>query len=74
MKDSITVYSLPTCPTCNMLKMVMKQRGVEFTECQDEALMIQLGYTQPPTLVIVDEQGEHVFRKKEAIDYIKENY
>ena len=74
MKDSITVYSLPTCPKCKMLKLEMSKRGVNFTDCEDEELMLKLGYTHPPIMVVSNDSGDRVMGFKDAVDYIKENY
>ena len=67
MKDSIKVYSSSTCPKCKMLKMELQKKGIPFEDCQDEELMIKLGYTHPPVVIINGEE----YGFKEAIDWIK---
>ena len=67
MKDSITVYSSPTCPKCKMLKMELNKRGFSFEDCQDEELMIKLGYIEPPVVIINGEK----YNFKQAVDWIK---
>ncbi len=48
----ITVYSRDDCPRCKVLKMKLEQKNIEYTECKDEDLMIEKGFTELPTLDI----------------------
>ena len=55
MKDSIIVYSSPTCPKCKAVKMKLKQQGIEFEDYNIEAdpeLAKSLGISQCPTLSV----------------------
>lgn len=67
MEDSITVYSLPTCPKCKMIKMELQRRGIPFEDCEDEELMLKLGYIHPPVIIINGKEYDF----KQAVDWIK---
>ena len=71
MKDSIIVYSQPSCGMCNMIKRELKNRGLEFQVIEDIELMTSRGINKTPTVVINDQ----VFSNpKEARTYIVEHY
>lgn len=48
MKDSIIVYSSPTCPRCRMLKLELKKNNIEYDECQDTDIMSSKGIKTLP--------------------------
>ena len=52
MKDSIIVYSSPTCPKCKLLKKELGKRNISFTENQDEQVMLAKNITTLPALEI----------------------
>lgn len=68
MKDSIIVYSSPSCPKCKILKMELTRRGVEFEDCQDTDKIAAMGIQSVPMLSI---NGE-LFGMADAIRGIKE--
>ena len=53
MKDSITIYTLPTCPKCKVLKQKLDAAGVKYNECQDIEVMQDKGIRSAPALGIV---------------------
>lgn len=72
MKDSIIVYSSPSCPKCKMLKMELTKKGVEYIDynVEDHLEEVQkLGITSAPSMLI---EGK-IFSFKEAINWIREN-
>ena len=52
MKDSITLYSSPTCPICKMLKMELDKKGLEYSYVNDVDTLLRLGITHPPVLEV----------------------
>lgn len=70
MKDSIKVYSLPTCGMCKALKQLLKTRNIQYEDCQDIELMKELGITGTPTLEF---NGVRYYAKK-AVDFIKQHF
>ena len=52
MKDSITLYSSPTCPICKMLKMELDSRNLEYTYINDVDELIKLGINHTPILEV----------------------
>lgn len=47
----MTVYSTG-CPKCNVLKAKLKQKGIEYTECQDIAKMQEMGFESLPVMEV----------------------
>lgn len=70
MKDSIKVYSLPTCGMCKALKRELENRKIQYEDCQNIEVMKELGITHTPILEV---NGVR-YGFKEAISFIKENY
>lgn len=68
MKDSITVYSSPTCPRCKMLKLELSKKGISFDVCEDEERIIkETGSVDIPMLNV----NGTIMGFKAAIDWIK---
>lgn len=70
MKDSIKVYSLPTCGMCKALKRELENRHIEFEDCQDLEYMQSIGISHAPVLEV---NGAR-YNFKDALVYIKENF
>lgn len=70
MKDSIKVYSLPSCGMCKVLKKELETRKIQYEDCQDVEVMQKLGITHTPMLEI---NGIR-YNFKDAISFIRENY
>lgn len=68
MKDSITVYSLPTCGMCKMLKRELDRNSIIYTTCEDKEKMGKLNITSVPVLSI---NGE-LFSFKDALRKIQQ--
>ena len=68
MKDSIKVYSLPSCGMCKMLKQHLNNLGIKYTVCEDTEEMRKVNITSVPVLSI---NGEH-FSFKDALKKIKQ--
>lgn len=51
MQD-ITLFTLPTCPKCKVIKMKLASAGVDYEECQDVAKMQNLGIEATPALLV----------------------
>jgi len=51
----ITIYTLPTCPKCKILKTKMLNKNIGFTEDQDIRKMQSLGISSTPALYIENE-------------------
>ena len=50
--DKITIYTMPTCPKCKVMKMKLDSAGIKFEECQDISEMQKLGIRSAPALLI----------------------
>lgn len=46
----LTVYSLPTCGKCNIIKSKLTAKGVQFNICEDIPKMQSLGIVGVPCL------------------------
>ena len=49
---NITIFTLPTCPKCRVIKAKLTSAGAEFEECQDVERMQKLGIESTPALLI----------------------
>lgn len=64
---NVVLYSTG-CPQCMVLKTLLKNRGVNFTEVNDQQLMIDKGFLSVPMLEV---DGE-VMRFADAMKWAKE--
>lgn len=67
MGGNIILYS-NNCPKCKILKDRLDQKGLSYSICSDEELMISKGFRSMPIL----EVDGNVYMYFEAIKYIKE--
>lgn len=67
MKDSIKIYSLPSCGMCSALKRELDTRNIPYELCQDVQEIKQQGITSLPTLQV----NEKRLNFKEALNYLK---
>lgn len=51
----ITLYSMPTCPRCKVLKMKLKQKNIKYNEINDPAELEKLGIKSVPMLKVGDQ-------------------
>ncbi len=63
----ITLYTTEHCPVCNMVKLTLLQKGVEFEIIDDLNIMSTKGFKSAPML----EVDEKIMNAKEAIKWIK---
>lgn len=63
----ITLYTTEHCPVCNMVKLALLQKGVEFEIIDDLNIMSTKGFKSAPML----EVDEKIMNAKEAINWIK---
>lgn len=68
MKDSIKVYSLPSCGMCKMLKRELDNNSIVYTVCEDREEMIKMNIAHVPVLSV---NGE-LFSFKDALQKIKQ--
>lgn len=66
----VTIYTTPSCGQCKMLKLKMHQMGVLYDECNDLALMDQLGIKSVP--MVRTEDTAPLLTFKQANDWLKE--
>ena len=50
----ITLYSTH-CPQCKALEMKLNKKGIEYTICDDQGKMKELGFSSAPMLQVDDE-------------------
>lgn len=68
MKDSITIYSSPTCPKCKALKLQLQKAHIEYNEEQnDYSPLEQRKMSNLPILQV----GDKFLTMAEAIAWIK---
>lgn len=67
MKDSIKIYSLPSCGVCLALKRELDSHNIPYTVCQDVEEIKANGITSLPTLQI----NEKKYGFKDALKLIK---
>ena len=67
MKDSITIYSLPSCGMCSLLKRELDKNSIKYLVCEDSEKMRSMNITNLPTL----EVNGKFFTAKEALKLIK---
>ena len=48
----VTIYTLPTCGKCNVLKAKMNDKGIAFNEVQDTELMSAMKISEVPVLEV----------------------
>jgi len=65
--NKIILYS-NNCPKCKILKDRLDQKGLSYSICSDEELMISKGFRTMPML----EVDGNVYMYFEAIKYVKE--
>jgi len=63
----VKLYSQPSCGQCKMVHMLLDQKGIEYSECQDVDEMRSLGITHTPTL----EVDEKLLVGKDIINWIR---
>lgn len=68
MKDSIKVYSLPTCGMCKMLKSELTKRSIIFDICEDTTEMAKMNIKSVPILSV---NGE-LYSFKDALKLLKD--
>lgn len=67
MGQSIILYSTH-CPRCKVLEMKLKQKNIDYQECNDIEVMKAKGFAEAPKL----EVDEVVMNFKESVEWIKE--
>ena len=50
----ITVYSLPACGNCKMLKKLLTEKNISFINIEDREDLMSKGIRAVPTLVLED--------------------
>lgn len=55
----ITVFSLPTCPRCDQLKSLLKNKGITFEVIDDPDVMLGMGIKGNLPLLQIDD-GERL--------------
>ncbi len=64
----ITIYSKQGCPKCNVLKLKLERKGIEYTENQDVNVMIEKNILSLP---MMDVDGT-LLTFEEAVKYVNE--
>lgn len=62
------VFHSTHCPKCNVLKMKLEQKNINFEENNNVEVMLQKGFTTAPVL----EVDGVVYNYKEAVKWIGE--
>lgn len=64
----ITLYSVPSCPMCKMLKKLIDGKHLEYNYIEDPQAIIDKGYTHAPLL----EVDGKIMTYSEAFKFIQE--
>lgn len=57
----ITVYTLPNCPICNMIKTKLKQKNIQYEEKDFSLIANIINTDRAPVLDIENNPGEHFY-------------
>lgn len=66
--EQIKLFTSPTCPNCTVLKRLLNDRGIGFTEDQDVDTMQKEGVMSLPTI----KTGDTLLPYPAAVNYIRE--
>ena len=69
---NITFYSTH-CPKCKVIETKLKRAALEYTEINDVAVMLQLGFKVAPVLVVDDKTMDFTVANKFLTEVIKSN-
>ena len=53
----VVLYTLSSCPICNMVKTKLRSKNIDFQEKDFAEISAQINSVQAPALQILDEQG-----------------
>ena len=67
----IIIYTTDSCPKCKILKKIMDERQIDYTECDDIIIMTEKGFSSVPQLEIRKLTGNEVMDFQEAFKWIK---
>lgn len=62
--SNFILYSLPTCPQCKMIHLMLDNNKIKYTECQDVDIMRSKNITQIPVLEVGNNRllvGKEIF-------------
>ncbi len=65
MQEEVILYTTH-CPKCRVVEMKLKQKGVNYEECDDVDKMLNLGLTSAPAIQV----GDRILDFVEAVEYI----
>ena len=69
----ITLYTLPNCGICHMIKTKLEQKGIKFEERDFAEAAEDMGLTQAPLLrVIHSDTTEYIMSPKKMVDWINQ--
>ena len=57
----ITLYTLPNCPICNMIKTKMQQKNIPYEEKDFSIVAEKLNTDRAPVLDVENNPGEHFY-------------
>lgn len=64
----VTLYSIPGCTRCAMLRKKLNAKGIGFDECEDGNVIEAMGFTIAPIL----EVDGRIMELIEANEWVKE--
>lgn len=64
----IILYTLPSCPICNMVKTKLNQKNIQFVEKDFDELPIEVNTDRAPVLF----NGEYLLSPTDINNWIKE--
>lgn len=68
----VVIYTKPGCPKCAILKKKLTQKGIEFTEIEDEKELIRIGRANKITSAPILKVNNAVFNLSTANDWVND--
>lgn len=70
----VTLYTLPTCGICHMIKSKLKSRGIEFEEKDFMEIAEPMGLDRAPLLqVITNDETQYIMSPSKMVEWINEH-
>lgn len=68
----VTLYTLPSCGICNMIKTKLQNKGIQFEERDFKEAAESMGLDHAPLLrIISDSETQYIMSPSKMVDWIK---
>lgn len=70
----VTLYTLPTCGICHMIKSKLESRGIEFEEKDFMEIAESMGLDRAPLLqIITKDETQYIMSPSKMVEWINEH-